>query len=114
MNKKVLIYGAGGHTRSLIPLLLHNNYEIDGIIDNSYIPETPEIISGYKLLGNEDYFTNAHAIVISIGDNNKRELIFNKYQALLIQENLIHPTSIIEKDVILGRSNQIFAIVFIV
>ena len=113
MSKKILIYGAGGHTRSIIPLLKHNNFKISGIIDETYNANKPEVIIGIKLLGSEGYLTNDHTLVLSVGDNNKRKHLYHKYYEILFKENLIHPTLILENDVIIGQANQIFAKTFI-
>nr|NQU94576.1 acetyltransferase [Bacteroidota bacterium] len=112
-NKKVAILGAGGHTRSLINLLETNHVSIFGIYDDSFDPEKNETISTYRVLGRLSDLDIICDIVLSYGDNTLREKLYQEYQRRLLTKNLIHPTALHEKHVILGNSNQVFAQVII-
>jgi sugar O-acyltransferase (sialic acid O-acetyltransferase NeuD family) len=112
-NKEVIILGAGGHTRSLIPLIEHNNYIIKGVYDDSYNESLKEEISGYPVLGKLSDLKDYKKIIISFGDPLKRQKIFSLYSDHVLGENLIHPSVLIEKKSLLGVSNQVFANAFI-
>lgn len=111
--KKVAIIGAGGHTRSLMNLLEYNYFKIVGIFDDSFEISRAEFINAYPLTGKIDDFPKDVAVVLSIGDNYLRAEFFRKFKPYVVKDNLIHPKSVIEKNVILGIANQIFAYVYI-
>ena len=108
--ESIYVVGAGGHTRSLINLLELNLYLIKGIYDDNF--QENEEINGYKLLGRVSDIKEDAKIVLSIGDNQKRKGFYKKYYKRVLKKNLIHPKSIIEKRVMMGDSNQIFADVY--
>lgn len=112
-NKEVIILGAGGHTRSLIPLIEHNNYEIKGIYDDTYNENLKEEILGYPVLGKVSDLKDYKNLIISSGDPSKRQKLFSLFHDHVLDENLIHPSVLIEKKSLLGASNQVFPKVFI-
>jgi len=103
----VYIIGAGGHARSLINLLELNSYFIRGIYDTNF--KRNETINGYRLLGTPKDIKKNARLVLAIGDNQKRKFCFKGFYKKLIKKNIIHPLAIIEKRVVLGECNQIFA-----
>jgi len=111
--KKAAVIGAGGHTRSLINILEHNNIGIIGIYDDSYIVSGNEFICGYILKGKVEDSPEGVDIVLSVGDNDKREALFYKFAPTVLNENLFHPKSFTETKVAWGVSNQIFAHAYI-
>jgi len=108
MSKLVNIIGAGGHTRSLISLIEHIGFEIQGIYDDTYDPRESEIINGYPVLGKIDKIKEG-TIVLSFGDCMKRYKMFGRFQGRILTDNLIHPTAYIDKYADLGSFNQVFA-----
>lgn len=115
MNKKVYIIGAGGHTRSLVNLLEINKLGIAAIYDDSYKARHRELICGYGLKGAIKDVPRGSGckIVISIGDNQKREELFRRFYSQLHKDNLKHKSAIIENRTHFGVCNQIFARVYI-
>ncbi len=113
MNNKIYILGAGGHTRSIVSLLEHNNYNISGVFDNSYNNKKTENISGFPLIGKFEDIPDNVNLILSIGDNGKRKQLLYKYQKQIVKENLIHPEAFIEKSVVIGKSNQLFSNVYV-
>lgn len=109
----VIIFGAGGHTRSLINVLERSGIDILGVFDDSYEPGTEELISGYPLTGKFEDADEKMGIVLGIGSNRLREEFFKKYSGRVYRDNIIHPDAIIEKRVTLGQSSHIFARVFL-
>ena len=113
MNKKINIIGAGGHSRSLISLLYHNNYIIDGIYDNTFNADINEEIMSVKVRGKISNVPTDSTLILSIGDNGLREKYFHQFNNLIAHENILHPTAYIETPNKAGNSNQIFAKVYI-
>lgn len=113
MKTLVCILGAGGHTRSLIPVIEENGFEIFGIYDNSFNPAAEELILGYPLKGKLDDIPTNAKIILSIGDCKKRSEIYNELSSRLELDNLIHRTAFIDKRASLGNSNQILGNAFI-
>lgn len=114
MNKeKILIVGAGGHTRSLINILNNISENILGIIDENYIPDHEEYIGKYKVIGSLNKITSKIKLILSIGDNKKRQELYENRTNLIVEKNLIHRSTTIEDNIELGKSNQIFSQVVI-
>lgn len=109
----VVILGAGGHTRSLINLLEYNSFKIAGIFDDTYHDLIEELISGYMLKGKIADCPADKKVVLSTGNNYERALLFNKFSSQMLKDNLFHPSSVVEKRVRFGISNQIFANTYI-
>ena len=111
MKKKynIAIIGFGGHTHSLLNLIDNDEYNIIGIFDDSFNENIKEHINGIKLIGKLKDLPNHTKLVLSIGDNDNRKLIFNKEHPKILDNNLIHKNSIIEPSVDLGKSNQFFS-----
>lgn len=119
MNKlSIFILGAGGHAKVLLDCLsLNENITVLGILDLNHQLYGKSIL-GYPILGNEqdilkNYSSSSVKLVNGIGSVGlitQRENVFNKlknagYDFL----NVIHPTSYIGQDVILGEGVQVIA-----
>ena len=77
MNKiNILIFGAGGHTRSLLNLIDDKKFNIVGILDNSTKSYKNETINGVKIIKNRNEVSKDSRYVLSIGNNEKRKIIF--------------------------------------
>jgi len=109
MNRLAVI-GAGGHTRSLINLLLcrFDSDEIS-IFDDSFKKETDEKILSCSVYGKISHIDSRFQVVVSIGDNQRRKHYFLKFQKQIFKENLFHKSSMVEQSARLGVSNQVFA-----
>ena len=112
IKKNLIIIGAGGHTRSVVSAAkLMNIWNQIKILDISYNYQTEEImgiqIEPYK---NLSIYSKSKDIsfFISIGDNKKREIIYN---SLIDQKanfaNVVHPLSYIDKTSLIGNGNYI-------
>ena len=107
--KEVYIFGAGGHTRSLISLLKNCDFNILGIYDDSFNQETKEIINSIALIGNLSSYSSNKNVILSYGDNDKRQKLFLQHVKDVCQQNIIHSTSIVDDNVEFGQSNFVFA-----
>jgi len=112
--KTISIIGSGGHTRSSLNILKQNHQKYNfNIFDDSYNSNMVEYIDDIQLLGNIKDVPSDSLVLVSIGDNKNRALYFDKFSNQLLKENLFHKTSILEKNVKIGISNQIFAHAYI-
>ncbi|APG60119.1 NeuD/PglB/VioB family sugar acetyltransferase [Christiangramia salexigens] len=113
MKNKVFLFGAGGHSRSVISLLRDQGYDVLGIYDDAFDKAKEEFIHSVKILGKIENYNYPNKIILSIGDNHKREVIFRQKRDRIYMGNISHSRSFIDKSVILGRSNLIFGNTFI-
>lgn len=107
--KEVYLFGAGGHTRSLIALLKNCEFEILGIYDDSFNPEIKEFITSIEVMGNLSSYNSEKKIILSYGDNAKRKMLFLNYIKDVFQQNIIHSKSSVDETVLFGQSNFVFA-----
>ncbi len=112
-SKNLLIVGAGGHTRSLLNIIFEIEHNILGIIDESFDENKEENIGNLKIIGNCTLISNKINLILSIGDNTKRRDLYEKYENLVLPNNLIHKSAQIENYVKIGKANQIFGQVLI-
>jgi UDP-N-acetylbacillosamine N-acetyltransferase len=113
IKKEIIIMGAGGQTRSLIPLLIQNNYSIHGILDETFDSAKQESILNVKLIGAFENYKYNMPVVLAIGDNTKRMQLFERFRSDILRDNLCHTTSFIDPHAVVGNSNQIFGRCFI-
>lgn len=119
--KNVLIFGASGHSKMIVDIIEKNKvYTLKGFID-SHKP-VGEKIYNYSVLGNDDQLTelieqhNIFGIIIGIGDNYIREIIYNKVlkRAPQLQfVSIIHPSAILANGVKIPQGTVVMADVVI-
>lgn len=105
--KTIAIFGAGGHTKVIIDLIqLMNNYRIVGIYDDNKEGKFMDI----SILGkiNEKIDKTFDEYIIGIGDDNIRKKIYNQFTELNWAV-LIHPKSIVSKNVHINEGSVVFA-----
>jgi sugar O-acyltransferase (sialic acid O-acetyltransferase NeuD family) len=117
----VIIYGGGGHGKTLIELLwaLHT-YRVVGIIDDGLPPETE--ILGVKVLGDGSRLPELYRqgirlavnAVGGIGNLSIRISVFNRLsEAGFACPAVIHPTAWVENSAHLSTGAQVFAHAYI-
>lgn len=106
--------GAGGHTRSALNLVktLWDKHEI-AIYDDTFSEAISENIEDIPLVGNLNDITSFQKVFLSIGDNNKRGLLFKEFYQQIDRRNMVHPYSFCEFSAKLGIANQIFAFAYL-
>lgn len=116
MRKRILIYGAGGHAKTVISLLRLLDWDIAGIIDDGV--EAGVLISGIPVLGNADLLPKMRAdgvdsavnAVGGIGNYTVRWNIFERLRELdFAFPTLIHPAAFVEDTVTLADGIQVLA-----
>jgi len=115
-EKRMLIYGAGGHGRSLAALIsLLNKYDIIGYLDDGY-PAGEEVL-GLPVLGGAEKLAEladrgvriAVNGVGGIGDLQIRLTVYDRlHMAGFLCPSVIHPTAFLEKSVQLADGVQVF------
>ena len=113
----ILIYGASGHSKMIVDIILKNNqYNIIGFID-SYKPINTEIY-GYKVIGNLDSLAKLieeHTIVgivIAVGDNFLRLNAYNNIVNIAPKIEfipVIHPSAVLANDVVIPKGTVLMA-----
>lgn len=112
MGQKVIIIGAGGHAKVIADIILKNNDELIGFLDDN-IGIGKKVIEKYSVIGklndciqlyNSD---NSIKFIIGIGDNKIREKISKKYN--LPYYTAMHPTSTIGLGVKIKEGTAIMA-----
>ena len=116
MRKRILIYGAGGHAKTVISLLRLLDWDIAGIIDDGV--DAGRLVSGVPVLGNGDLLPKLRAdgvdsvvnAVGGIGNFSVRWKIFERLQKLDFSfPTLIHPAAFVEDTVTLADGIQVLA-----
>uniref|UniRef100_A0A7V3J928 Acetyltransferase n=1 Tax=candidate division CPR3 bacterium TaxID=2268181 RepID=A0A7V3J928_UNCC3 len=105
---KILIFGAGGHGKVVLDILLESGADVLGFLDDEESKVGQEI-NGFKVLGGWSYlknnkFSKLTKIALGIGNNNIREKIFRQAKDLgLSVVSAIHPKAIVSRSVKLGE-----------
>ena len=116
MKNQTLIYGAGGHAKTVISLLRLLGWEIAGIIDDGVAPG--KLVSGVRVLGSAALLPelraqgieNAVNAVGGIGHYEIRWKIFEQLRSFDFHfPTLIHPSAFVEDTVQLADGIQILA-----
>ena len=114
--ENIVIIGArfDGHAKVVLEILqAEGKYNMKGFIDDN-INRKDEELRGFKILGTTNDIPNIiqefdiQGAIIAIGNNKIRRqlaLIAKSYGLTII--NTIHPTAIIDSDVVLGEGNVI-------
>jgi acetyltransferase EpsM len=115
-NKKVLVWGAGGHGKVVVDALLAGGeWEVVGILDEDEKKWATEVL-GVKVFSLESGVAEAakgldcEGVAIAIGDNYAR---FEKFQKVrragLTPVNVVHPSAHVSRFVKLGEGVTILA-----
>lgn len=102
---KILIFGAGGHGKVVLDILLELGKDVLGFLDDDRSAMSRSI-RGYKVLGDWSFVkekSDSFKIVLGIGNNKIREKMFFKAKSLGLELiSAIHPRAIVSKDVKIG------------
>lgn len=107
MNKEkgIIIFGAGGHGRVVLDILLESGANVLGFLDDDK-SKVGQKIRGFKVLGDRSYIEKRDSVglALGIGDNAIRENIFRKAKDTGLRTvSAVHPMAIVSKDVIIGE-----------
>ena len=92
---KIAVIGFGGHTKSLINLLLSTyNSQAISIFDDSFREDKQEAINLIPLAGRIDRVKDSQDVILSIGDNNLRKKYFIYFEKQIIRNSLFHTSQV--------------------
>lgn len=112
MNKNIVIFGAGGHSKVVADIAELNSYTIVGFVDpfvgKSEFINKP-VFKNITDMPVGDYFT-----VVALGDNSQRSRVVKEirdYQGnvKLTFVNLIHPRAVISISALIGKGTVVMA-----
>ena len=115
--KNIVIYGASGHAKMIVDIVLKNNdYNLVGFID-SYKPMNSKVY-GHNIVGNLDTISaviktfNIEGIVIGIGDNDLRLNIYRSIKKIASSIEfvpIVHPSAILAEDILVPEGTVLMA-----
>lgn len=81
MRNRIVIIGCGGHARSVLDVIIHNNPNADVIFLDENATENEKILD-YPVVKN--YEITDEQVIVAIGDNEKRLELCQKYYDNLV------------------------------
>lgn len=112
--------GAGGHAKVLIDILqLRNEFKIVGLLDPAPLSN---VVAGIAILGNDEELPKLHRAGITaafvgvggVGDNTLRIQLYGRAGAAGFDMiNIVHPSAVIARSVVLGKGVAIMASVVV-
>lgn len=98
---KLTIIGASGHGKVVADIARLNGYDEIEFLDDDLSKDS---CSGYKIVGNTKKVISGDCIV-AVGDACVRSKLLQRLNAI----TLIHPASVVAKDVVIGRGTVLMA-----
>jgi len=110
-RKKLIIIGAGGHGKVLADIVCaQDHYHLVGFVDAS-LPVGTSVITEFKVVESQDRIdflkSDIDCFIVAIGNNIIRERVYNQLSSLFEPAVIIHPSSIIGSDVIIGKGTVV-------
>jgi acetyltransferase EpsM len=119
----IVVYGGGGHGKSLIDLLrLLRIYRIVGVIDDGIDPGEQSTIMGVPVLGNAQvlpvlYAQGVHLAVNAVGGIGNiavRIQVFERLaEAGFTCPAVVHPSAVVEPSAVLNAGVQVFPLAYV-
>jgi len=116
LSKKCIVIGCGSHASSIISIVESSvdHYEIVGLVDVAEHYDTSEEKSGYniilslcELLNYSEKYLDLNCI-IAIGDNIKRQVVFDQLISRKFKlPNIISSRAFVDRTVVMGYGNVI-------
>lgn len=104
MDKKVNILGAGGHAKVVIEIAELAGYEVSEVFDQDQIIKN---ILQYPVNNDIEILSQKNNVFFALGNNENRKINSLKYNSADL--NLIHPSSVISKNISIGVGNVVMA-----
>jgi len=105
MENNILLYGASGHGKVIVDILLASSVNITAIIDDH--PKFEHVLGIPVVFSSEFDLSTIQNMIISIGNNRVRQTISS--QIKVNYPTAIHPTAILSKSVVVGEGTVIMA-----
>ncbi|MBE0476964.1 MAG: acetyltransferase [Coriobacteriia bacterium] len=103
---RLLVFGAGGHARSVIDAARTAGWEIAGVIGR---PGDPDAVLGHPVT-HDASGVEADGFVVAVGDNGRRRAAFEEHRARgLVPVTVVHPSAILGGNVEVGAGSFLAA-----
>jgi len=102
---EVAIFGAGGHGKVILDILLESGKKVRGFLDENP-GKIGQKVAGLKILGSWDYLAKNKnlAVALGIGNNHIREKIYLQLKELGIKIiTAIHPAACVSRLAVIGE-----------
>tara|TARA_Y100000741_G_scaffold83938_1_gene61716 strand:- start:192 stop:842 length:651 start_codon:yes stop_codon:yes gene_type:complete len=108
-RNEIILIGSGGHSRMIIECARELKYTVKFILDINSKKNSKEKILGIpiKSINHINELKKNSKVFLSIGDNLLRFKFYKKYKNYFNFINLIHPSSYVAKNIIMGNGNFI-------
>lgn len=111
-KKKIAIFGAGGHGKVLLDILLESGAAVAGFLDDDP-KKAGAVVCGLKVLGGFAFLegkTSSLSLALGIGDNKIRRKIYEKATAAGVEVvSAVHPRAFVSRLATVGRGAAIMA-----
>lgn len=112
MNKNIVIFGAGGHSKVVADIAELNSYTIVGFVD-PFIGKA-EFIGKPVFKEIRDIPVGEYLAVVALGDNSQRSRVVQEINehhgdVMLTFVNLIHPRAVIASSAVIGKGTVVMA-----
>ena len=112
MNKRLIIYGAGGHGRVVADAALKTGYTVTGYIDANK-PAGTAIYQDIRVLVNtidgEELKKLGDCFIVAMGNNESRSKVYTALSEYLAPALVIHPAAVIEPTATIGEGTVVLA-----
>ncbi|ATP57949.1 transferase [Pedobacter ginsengisoli] len=105
MEKSYVIYGAGGHAKVIVDLILEHNGTVECVFDDN-VEENATFMSIPVLKYDPELYKHSK-MIIAIGDNNVRRLLAHKLKHNFA--TIIHPKASVSEFALIGRGTVVLA-----
>lgn len=94
VEKKASLYGASGHAKVVMDILISNGYEIESVFDDNPCNHT------FRGIGVQHVYNGVSPMIVTIGDCSIRRKIVERLDCQFV--SAIHPSAIISPSVNIG------------
>ena len=121
-TQRLLVYGTGGWAREILEILsLTHAFRPEAVMGGVGDPEDRGSLSGVPILGRdrlEELFRRgcrkaANAVAVTPGAFSRREIYTALKKRGFEFPNLVHPRAVLDRDVLLGEGDLVFAGAFV-
>jgi len=106
MEKSYVLYGAGGHAKVIVDLILELNGRIECVFDDNVEVENATFMNFPVLKYHADLHKDSK-MIIAVGDNNARKAIASKLKHSF--GNLTHPKASVSDFALIGKGTVVLA-----
>ena len=106
MEKSYVIYGAGGHAKVIVDLVLEHGGKVECVFDDNVVEENATFM-GIQILKYSPEVYKESRLIIAIGDNEARKSLTHKLKHNFA--TLIHPKASVSEFALIGKGTVVLA-----